>query len=85
MTITVGASVRVTAPCRRRTQTGTVAAVVPGQHHPYAVAGLAHWELWFGAHELEAVHEGATDGTGATGGVEVPPAKFEARKTACGG
>lgn len=56
MTITEGQTVRITATCRRHGQTGTVTAVVPDQHHPYAVAGLAEWVLWFGADELEPVH-----------------------------
>lgn len=56
MTITVGTRVRVTASCTHRTQAGTVTAIVEGQHHPYAVAGLAPWELWFSAGELEVVH-----------------------------
>lgn len=57
MTITEGATVRITATCRRHNQTGTVTAVVPDQHHPYAVAGLAEWVLWFGADELEVVQQ----------------------------
>lgn len=55
MTITIGTQVRVTATCAHRTQAGTVTAIVEGQHHPYAVAGLAPWELWFSAHELEII------------------------------
>ena len=55
MTITIGTQVRITASCAHRTQAGTVTAIVPGQHHPYAVAGLAPWELWFSAGELEVI------------------------------
>lgn len=59
MTITEGLTVRIVArACRHHNATGRVVAVVEGQHHPYAVTGLADWWLWFGDHELEIVHEG---------------------------
>lgn len=57
MTITIGTSVRITATCAHRTQAGTVTAIVEGQHHPYAVAGLAPWELWFSSGELEIIQQ----------------------------
>ena len=57
MTLSPRTLVRVVARCSHYHQTGTIDTVVEGQHHPYAVAGLADWVLWFSAHELEAVHE----------------------------
>lgn len=41
--------------CRYYDQTGTIAAVIEGQHHPYHVAGIEPWALWFGADELVVV------------------------------
>lgn len=56
--ITQGATVRIIARgCRYYDQTGTIEAVIEGQHHPYHVTGLEPWPLWFGAHEFVAVAE----------------------------
>ena len=57
MTLTPQTPVRVVARCGHYHQTGTIDTIIEGQDHPYAVTGLADWVLWFGAHELETVHE----------------------------
>lgn len=51
--------VRIIARCSHFDQVGTVEFVTEGQDHPFMVAGLEPWPLWFGAHELVLAEVGA--------------------------